>query len=152
MQTPDGSPLGDSVLYLDLPSDLPGSDARRRAAIERCKPRADPHDSSDMPKYLSAGLTQCILNNFSKTSPPYDVTQDDISALLQRLEVEKIAGHKSVRGRGGVVAVLYKTHWVGRSEPSWERETDLHLSRSHSLRYWAGTPDQHRQTAFTAGC
>ena len=59
----DGSPLGDNLLFLDLPSDLPGSDARRRAAIERCKPRADPHDSSDMPKYLSAGLTQCILNN-----------------------------------------------------------------------------------------
>ena len=23
---------------------------------------------------------------------------------------------------------------------------DLHLSHSHILRYWAGTPDQHRQT------
>ena len=23
---------------------------------------------------------------------------------------------------------------------------DLHLSRSHILRCWAGTPDQHRQT------
>ena len=23
---------------------------------------------------------------------------------------------------------------------------DLHLSRPHILRYWAGTPDQHRQT------
>ena len=23
---------------------------------------------------------------------------------------------------------------------------DLHLSRSHILRYWAGTPDQYRQT------
>ena len=40
----------------------------------------------------------------------------------------------------------YKTHWVGLSEPSWEREMDLHLSRSHILRCWAGTPDQHRQT------
>ena len=40
--TPDGSPLGDSLLYLDLPSDLPGSDARRRVAIERCKPCANP--------------------------------------------------------------------------------------------------------------
>ena len=52
--TPDGSPLGDN-LYLDLPSDLPGSHARRRVAIERCKPCANPHDSSDMPKYLPAG-------------------------------------------------------------------------------------------------
>ena len=42
--------------------------------------------------------------------------------------------------------MLYKTHWAGLSEPSWEREMDLHLSRSHILRHWAGTPDQHRQT------
>ena len=42
--------------------------------------------------------------------------------------------------------MLYKTHWVGLSKPSWEREIDLHLSRSQILRYWAGTPDQHRQT------
>ena len=35
---------------------------------------------------------------------------------------------------------------MGLSEPSWEREMDLHLSRSHILRYWAGPPDQHRQT------
>ena len=42
--------------------------------------------------------------------------------------------------------MLYKTHWAGLSEPSWEREMGLHLSRSHILRYWAGTPDQHRQT------
>ena len=131
---------------LDLPSDLPGWDARRRVAIERCKPWANPHDSSDMPKYLPAGLTQYVHNIFSKKSPPYHVTQDDVSAPLQRLEVEKISGHQSVWGRGGVIAVLYKTHWVGLSESSWEREMDLHLSRSHMLRYWAGTPDQHRQT------
>ena len=42
--------------------------------------------------------------------------------------------------------VLYKTRWVGLTEPSWEREMDLHLSRTHILRYWAGSPDQHRQT------
>ena len=42
--------------------------------------------------------------------------------------------------------MLYKTRWVGLSKPSWEREMDLHLSPSHILRYWAGTPDQHRQT------
>ena len=99
-----------------------------------------------MPKYLPAGLTQYVLNIFSKTSPPYHVTQDDVSAPLQRLEVEKITGHQSVRGRGGVIAVLHKTHWVGLSEPSWEREMDLELSRTHILRYWAETPDYHRQT------
>ena len=57
-ETPDGSPLVDNLLYLDLPSDLPDSDACRRVAIESFKPCANPHDSSDMPKYLPAGLTQ----------------------------------------------------------------------------------------------
>ena len=87
-----------------------------------------------------------MLNNASKKSPPYHVTQDDVSTPLQRLEVEQITGHQSVQGRGGVIAVLYKTNWAGLSEPSWEREIDLYLSRPHILRYWAGTPDQHRQT------
>ena len=130
-ETPDGSPLGSNLLYLDLPSDLPGSDARRRVAIERCKPCANPHDSGDLP----AGLTQYVLNKSSKKSPAYHVTQDDVSTPLERLEVEQMTGDQSVRGRGGVIAVLYKTHWTGLSEPSWEREEDLHLSRSHILRY-----------------
>ena len=109
-ETPDGSPLGDDLLYLDLLSDLPGSNARRRVAIERCKPCANPHDSSDVPKYLPAGLTQYVLSNCYKKSPPYHVTQDDVSAPLPRLEVEKITGHQSVQGRGGVIVALYKTH------------------------------------------
>ena len=93
-KTPDGSPLGDNLLCLDLPSDLPGLDARRRVAIERCKPCANPHDSSDMPKYPSAGLTEYVLNSFSKKSPPYRVTQADVSAPIQRLEVETTPGHQ----------------------------------------------------------
>ena len=145
-ETPDGSPLGGNLLYLELPSDLPGSDARRRVTIERCKICASPQDSGDMPKYLPARLTQYVLNNFSKKFSPGHVTQDNVSTPLQRLEVEQIAGHQSVRGRGGVIAVLYKTHWAGLSEPSWERAMDLHLSRPHVLRCWAGTPDQYRQT------
>ena len=91
-ETPHGSPHGSNLLHLDLPSGLPGLDARRRVAIERCKPCGNPHDSGDMPKYLPAGLTQYVLNNFSKKSPPYHVTQDDVSTPLQRLEVEQITG------------------------------------------------------------
>ena len=116
-ETPDGSPLGSNLLYLDLPSELPGSDARRRVAIERCKPCANPHDSGDMPKYLPAGLTQYMLIKFSKKSPPYHVTQDDVSTPLQRLEVEQITGYQSVRGRGGVIAVPYKTR-IGQDSPN----------------------------------
>ena len=77
-ETPGASPLGSNFLCLDLPSDLPGSDARRCVVIERCTPCAKAHDSGDMPKYLPAGLTQNMLNIFSKKFPPYHVTQDDI--------------------------------------------------------------------------
>ena len=99
-----------------------------------------------MPKYLPAGLTKYVLNNFSNKCPPYHVTQDDVLTPLQRLEVEKITGHYSVRGRGGVTAVMYETHWTGLSGPSWEREMDLQLFCHEILRYGAGTPNQHRQT------
>ena len=99
-----------------------------------------------MRKYLPAGLTQYVLNNFSKKPPPYHVAQDDVPTPLQRLEVEKITGHQSVRGRGGVIAVMYETHWTGLFRPYWEREMDLQLSRHVFLRYWADPPNQHRQT------
>ena len=76
-ETPNGSPLV-SNLYLDFPSDLPGSDARQRVKIERCKPCANSLGSGDMPKYLPAELTQYVLKTVSKKSPPYHVTQDDV--------------------------------------------------------------------------
>ena len=92
-ETPDRWPLGRKLLYFDLPSELPGSDARRRVAIERRKPYANPHDSGNMPRYLTSGLTQYVLNNFSKKSTPYHATRDGISTPFQRLEVEQITGH-----------------------------------------------------------
>ena len=78
--------------------------------------------------------------------PRHHVTQDDVSAPLQRLEVERMTGHQSVRGRGGVIAVMDEAHWAGFSRPPWEREMDLQLSRQPILLNWAGTPNQHRQT------
>ena len=72
---------------------------------------------------------------FLQEIPPYHVTQDDGSTPLQRLEVEKITGHRSVRGRGGAIPVMYEAHWTGLSRPSWEREMDLQLSRHEILRY-----------------
>ena len=74
------------------------------------------------------------------------MAHDDVSAPLQRLKVEKITGHQSIRGRGGAIAVMYETHWTGLTRPSWEREMDLQLSRQQILLYLAGTPNQHRQT------
>ena len=144
--TPDGSILGAKLLYSDRISDTPGADARRRVLVQRCKPCANPHDRGDMPRYLPAGLTQYLLKHVSKKYPSYRVTQDDVSTSLHSLEVENITGHRSVRGRGGVIAVMYETHWTALSRPSWEWEMDLQLSRLASLRNWAGTPNQHRQT------
>ena len=125
---------------------MPGADAHRRVSVEHCKPCTNPHDRGDMPKYLPDGLMQYVLNNCTKNSPPYHMTQDDVSAPLQRLEVENITSHQSVRGRGEVIAVMYETHSTGLSRPSWEREMDLQLSRQQILLYWEGTPNQHRQT------
>ena len=48
--TPDGSPLGAKLLYLDLPSEMPGADTRWCVSVPRCKPCANPHDHGDMPK------------------------------------------------------------------------------------------------------
>ena len=47
--TPDDFQLGDNLLCLSLLFNLPGSHDRRRAAMERCKPRDNLHDSGDMP-------------------------------------------------------------------------------------------------------
>ena len=40
--TPDGSLLGANLLYLDLPSNMPSADARRRVSVQRCKPCTNP--------------------------------------------------------------------------------------------------------------
>ena len=104
---PDDSPLGDKLLYLDLPTDMPGADAHRRVSVERCKPCTNPDDRGDMPKYLPDGLTQYVLNILTKKSPPYHVTQDDELAPLQRLKVERMTG-MAINGmtiNGSVVGV-----------------------------------------------
>ena len=112
VETPDDSPLGINLFYLYFRSDLPGSDARRRVAIERCKLCANSHDSVDMPKYLPVGLTQqYVLNNFSEKSPPYHVTQDDVSIGKKRKQQYKIK--EDVRkGNGQMVGGRYHCFMV----------------------------------------
>lgn len=137
--------MGKKLLYLDLPSDMPGADAKRRVAVERCKPCTNPHDTHDIPRSLPAGLTPYVLNNHTTKSPPYHVTGDDV-VPVQRMDVDEITAHQCVRGRGGVIAVMYETHWKGLLRPSWEREMDLNDWRKQILLYWLGNPDQHKQT------
>ena len=101
-----------------------------------------------MPKWVPAGLTQYVLNKFSKKSPAYHVTEDDVSTSHQRLKVEMITRHQSVRDRDGVTAVMYETRWTGLSRPSWERGygPSAFPPRTFALLGGAGTPNQRRQT------
>ena len=144
--TPDNRPLHDKVLFLDLPSDLPGRDSKPRVSVKRCKPCPSPGDITDLPKYLPTDVTTYALTASATKSPPYHVTVNDVSPPPERLEAERITGHQLVRGRGGVIAVLYETHLTGLVSPSWERELDLQHSRRHMLFYLSGTPAQHKQT------
>ena len=42
---------------------------------------------------------------------------------------------------------MHDTHWTELCRPFSEREMGLQVSRHNSLRYWAGNPNQHRQTS-----
>ena len=119
--TPDGHPLGDKLLYLDLPSNLSGPAAKPRVTVARCKPCANPYDTDDIRRHLPAGFTQYVLHAFATKSPPYHVTTDDVSTPPILIDVAKITGHQCVRGRGGTIAFLYETHWNGILRSTWER-------------------------------
>ena len=95
---PDGRPLGDKLLYLDLPSSLSGPSAKPRVTVARCRPCANPYDAGDMPRHLPAGLTQYVLHAFASKSPPYHVTTDDVATPPILISVAKITGHQCVRG------------------------------------------------------
>ena len=45
----------------------------------------------------------------------------DTQELTNKDRLHTSDNHSSVT-RGGVISVIYKTHWLGLSEPSWERE------------------------------
>ena len=92
--TPDGRPLGDKLLYLDLPSNLSGPAAKPRVTVARCKPCANPYDADNIPRHLPARPTQYVLHAFATKSPPYHVTTDDVSSPPILIDVAKITGHQ----------------------------------------------------------
>ena len=115
--TPDGPLLGAKLLYLGLPSDTSGADARRRVSVQRCKPCANPHDRGATPKYLPAELTQYLLNNFSNNPPPYRVTQDDVLTLSSTTRSGEdhrtpIGSQSRWEHRGGVQDALDGSFWT----------------------------------------
>ena len=44
-------------------------------------------------------------------SLPDHATEDDVSLSVERFEIDNIFSHLSVRGRGGVIAVVYEKRW-----------------------------------------
>ena len=43
---PDSRPVVDKTLYLDLPTDMPGKDKKKRVSVDRCKICHNPSDDS----------------------------------------------------------------------------------------------------------
>ena len=127
---PDGQPVADNTLYLDLPTGMPGKDQKKRVSVDRCKMCHNPSDDSDIPKYLPAGLSKYVLHSLTDKSPPLHIPVD----------IEKITGHQLVRGRSGKLAIMYETDWEGLSSITWEREIDLKNVSRHILEYGMSTP------------
>ena len=136
--TPDGRPLGSHLLYLELPSDMPGPESRARVSVYRCKPCHSAYDIDDFPAHLPAALSKYVLHSFGKKCPPSNIAAEDVVPSPDLLELDYISEHQLVRGRGGFMAVLFKAHWVGLRTPSWEREADLDMFRRKILLYWDG--------------
>ena len=112
--------------------------------MARCKPCLVPYDVDDMSKYLPAGLTHNVMHAFAHKSHPYHVTTDDVTTLPVLIDVAKITGHQCIRGRGGIITVLYETHWTGLLRPTWERQLDLQAFHHRVFSYWANAPLQHQ--------
>ena len=62
---PHGRPVANKTLYLDLPTDMPGRDQKKRVSVDRRKMCHNPSDDSDIPKYLPPGLSKYVLHSFT---------------------------------------------------------------------------------------
>ena len=112
---PDGRPVADKTLDMDLPTDMSGKYQKKRVSVDRCKMCHNPSNDSDIPKYLPAGLSKYVLHSFTDKSPPFHPTTEDVVKSGIAMDIEKITGHQLVRGRGGKLDVMDETHWEGLS-------------------------------------
>ena len=104
--TPDGFPLGDKLLFWIY---LPTCPARMLAGAFRysvASPVPIPTTIATCRSICPRSRRNMCSTIYPRNPPPYHVTQDDVSTPLQRLEVEKITRHQSVRRRGGVIVVM----------------------------------------------
>ena len=130
ISSPNGHPVGDTLLYLEIPSQIFGSNSKPRVLVMRCEPCVRPDNTGDRPVHLPAGLTEYFLTRFAAKSPPFHVTADDVGydGRVQRVELDSITAHCFVCGRGGNLSVMYEARWTGLSRRSWERGANLHFS------------------------
>lgn len=57
----------------------------------------------------------------------------------------KITAHRTVRGRGGELAIIYETRSKVMMRVAWEREIDLQRFHRGILLYWAGITEPKNQ-------
>lgn len=55
--TPDDHPPASKLLFLDMPSDAQGPDARHRVSVLRCKPCRSPYDTAGIPPHLPVDVS-----------------------------------------------------------------------------------------------
>lgn len=72
--TPDHRPPGPNLVYLELPSGMPGSDSRARVFVHRCNSCHSFHDVNGFPPHLPADLSKYALHPFGGNCPPFNIT------------------------------------------------------------------------------
>ena len=133
---PDGKPVGEKLLYFDLPAGMRGVKAKSRVSVMRC---LNSHDADDRPRYLPAGFTEYVLVNVSEKCPHFHVTDIDVEPFVgvERLEVDSIVAHQFVRGWGGKLC---------------RRDGATLLPREHSVQHVQGPTHhsgQHQEQALS---
>ena len=138
--------MGPKLILLEIRADEPDRGIKSRVSVHRCKKWFNPHDGATPPRRLPWALRNSILNMYSKVSPPFHITAEDVTTELETYRVTpcKIAKQWLTRGLliGGTIAVQYLTYWEHLVRPLWEHEEDLDQYGNHAVRYWVGNPVQ----------
>lgn len=117
----DGWLLGDKIIIFYLPLDMPGSVAKCRVSVSRCKSCFNPRDAADIPRDLLNGVAEYVLNKYTTNvaAVPHHFRR---RVAPERLKVDGITGHRFIRGRGDVPCHHGNSRWTPRSGPvaiSW---------------------------------
>ena len=103
--TPDGRPLAAKLTCLDFPNDMLGVDAHCRVSVAWSKPYESPHDTTDLPDTFPLDGRNTPTTTTPPNPPPPRHRRRRIS--VERMQIDKLSTHPSVRGRGGVIVFIY---------------------------------------------